>query len=364
MSQDPSSAPQEFSPNTLVGVYRIEERIGAGGMGVVYRATDTKLGRSVALKVIRAELLHDDRLARFQREARVLASLNHSRIAAIHGMEECGGTRFLVLEYVPGPTLADRLHRGRLAIREAMVAGAQIAEAIDAAHAKGIMHRDLKPANIKLAENGQVKVLDFGLAKPVERARALSTDSTVTGSVTTGISIAGTAAYMSPEQACGKELDSRTDIWSFGCVLYEMLSGKRAFGGGTITEILAAVVEREPDWSVLPAETPGPVQVLLKRCLRKDPGSRLRDIGDARIELEDALAGATPRIAKSSGITRRIAISGLAGAAAGAAATGVFAISRYRGAVPRNLTRFATLAPDDGVFVTSYNSRIAISHCF
>src|SRR5258708_2065254 len=170
----------EFVPDSLVGQYRIEERIGVGGMGVVYRATDTKLGRSVALKVIRTELLHDEGLARFEREARVLASLNHPRIAAIHGMEESGGTQFLVLEYVPGPTLAERLRRGRLPLREAMQVGKQIAEALEAAHARGIIHRDLKPANIKVSDSGQVKVLDFGLAKSIDRARALSDDNTVT----------------------------------------------------------------------------------------------------------------------------------------------------------------------------------------
>jgi serine/threonine-protein kinase len=363
MSEDLLSDPPGFSANALVGAYRIEERIGAGGMAVVYRATDTKLARNVALKVIRTAVLHDEGLARFEREARVLASLNHPRIAAIHGIEESAGTQFLVLEYVPGPTLADRLRRGRLPIREAMLAGKQIAEAVEAAHTRGIIHRDLKPANIKLADNGQVKVLDFGLAKPVERARTVATDTTVTlsESVTSGISIAGTAAYMSPEQACGKELDSRTDLWSFGCVLYEMLSGKQAFCGGTLTEILAAVVEREPDWKALPTETSAPVQALLKRCLRKDPASRLRDIGDARIELEDALSAPATDAAKPSGMTRRTAISGLAGAAAGAGTMGVFAISRWRGAVPHHLTRFAIAAPEPGVFVTSFNRRVAIS---
>jgi serine/threonine protein kinase/Tol biopolymer transport system component len=363
MSQDKPSATQEFSPNTQVGAYRIEERIGAGGMGVVYRATDTKLGRCVALKVIRAELLHEEGLARFEREARVLASLNHPRIAAIHGMEESGGTQFLVLEYVPGPTLADRLRRARLSIREAIQVGRQIADAMEAAHVKGIIHRDLKPGNIKLSEIGQVKVLDFGLAKPIERVRPVSTDSTatVTESVTAGISIAGTAAYMSPEQACGKGLDSRTDIWSFGCVLYEMLSGKQTFQGRTLTEILAAVVEREPDWTALPAETPEAVRVLLKRCLRKDPAHRLRDIGDARIELEDALSAPASATAKPSVITRRTAISGVVGAAVGAAATGPFAISRWRGVVPRKLTQFAIDVPDNGVFIASFNGRVGIS---
>jgi len=363
MSQGPSSAPQEFSPNTLVRAYRIEERIGAGGMGVVYRATDTKLGRPVALKVIRSELLNEESLARFEREARVLASLNHPRIAAIHGMEESAGTQFLVLEYVPGPTLADRLRRGRLPIREAMLVGQQIAEAVEAAHAKDIIHRDLKPANIKLAENGQVKVLDFGLAKSIEQAQAVSADTTVTmrDSVTAGISIAGTAAYMSPEQACGKGLDFRTDIWSFGCVLYEMLSGKQAFRGSTLTEILAAVVEREPDWKALPVDTPESIQALLKRCLGKGPARRLRDIGDARIELEDAVSAPASATAKQSAITRRTAISGMAGAVAGAAATGIFAIGRWRGAVPRNVTRFAIAVPEGDSIPFSFASRVAIS---
>lgn len=361
MSDDVSLA-REVPPHTLVGPYRVEERIGAGGMGVVYRATDTKLGRTVALKAIRTELLHEEGLARFEREARMLASLNHARIAAIHGIEESGGTRFLVLEYVPGPTLADRLRRG-LSIREAMLAGRQIAEAMEAAHVNGIIHRDLKPANIKLSESGQIKVLDFGLAKPIERVRAVSTDSTATftESVTAGISLAGTAAYMSPEQACGKSVDSRTDIWSFGCVLYEMLSQKQTFQGRTPTEILAAVVEREPDWKALPAETPEAVRALLKRCLRKDPAQRLRDIGDARIELEDALSAPASATAQPAGITRRIAIGGVAGAVAGAAATGVFAIGRWRGAVTRNPIRFAIDAPDNGVFIASFNGRVGIS---
>ncbi len=363
MSQDASFAAQEFSPNTLVGAYRIEERIGVGGMGVVYRATDIKLGRSVALKVIRAELLHKEGLARFEREARMLAFLNHPRIAAVYGMEESGEIRFLLLEYVPGPTLADHLRRGRVSLREAMLVGSQIAEAIEAAHVKGIIHRDLKPANIKLSENDQVKVLDFGLAKPIERVSAVSshTTATVTEDVTAGISIVGTAAYMSPEQACGKVLDSRTDIWSFGCVLFEMLSGKRTFQGNTMTEILAAVVEREPDWEALPRETPERVRVLLKRCLRKDQAHRLRDIGDARIELEDALSAPASAAVKPAGVTRRTAISGIAGAAAGAAAASVFAISRWRDAAPRNLTQFAIDAPENGAFVASFNGRVGIS---
>jgi eukaryotic-like serine/threonine-protein kinase len=355
----------EFVPDSLLGAYRIEERIGAGGMGVVYRASDTKLGRSVALKVIRPELLHDEGLARFEREARVLASLNHPRIAAIHGMEESAGTQFLVLEYVPGPTLAERLRRGRLSIREATQVGKQIAEALEAAHASGIIHRDLKPANIKVGENGQVKVLDFGLAKSIERSQVRSADNTVTltEGVTGSMTIVGTAAYMSPEQACAKELDARTDIWSFGCVLYEMLAGRQAFRGSTLTEILAAVMERAPEWGALPAETPAAVSTLLRRCLRKDADSRLRDIGDARIELEDLLVspGQEDAASKPAAITRRTAISTLSGAAAGAAAMGLFAMSRYRGVARRNLTQFAIMAPDNGVFTPSFNKRVAIS---
>jgi serine/threonine-protein kinase len=355
---------QEFSPNTLVGAYRIEERVGAGGMGVVYRATDTKLGRQVALKVIRGELLHDVALARFQREARVLASLNHPGIAAIHALEESGGVQFLVLEYVVGPTLADRLRRGPLPIREAVIMAKQIAEALETAHAQGVIHRDLKPANLKLSDNGQVKVLDFGLAKPVSRLQAgPATDSTVTVTekVTEPLTIVGTAAYMSPEQACGKELDARTDIWSFGCVLYEMLSGKQPFRGSTITEILAAVVEREPDWAALPPGISPAVERLLRRCLRKDPASRLRDIGDGRMEIEDDLAAPTAGTPREAGVTRRTAIGALAGTAIGAAATGFFAISRFRKGVPRNLTRFSIGIPGGGGFSPSFNRRIAIS---
>src|ERR1700676_2981934 len=226
-----------LSTGTRLGIYEIVAPIGAGGMGEVYKARDTRLDRSVALKVIRAELLEQDRGSlRFEREARLLASLNHPRIAAIHGFEESDGIRFLVLEYVPGPTMAERLKRGPLPVREAMLVSKQIAEALQAAHAQGIIHRDLKPANIKLSDDGQVKVLDFGLAKSIERrpaAPAADITATVTQKLTREMTVLGTAAYMSPEQACGKELDSRTDIWSFGCVMYEALTARKAFRGAT-----------------------------------------------------------------------------------------------------------------------------------
>ena len=363
----PESRAIQLAPNTDLGHYRIAERIGAGGMGTVYKATDTKLGRVVALKLLRPEMMGDAAAqSRFEREARTLASMNHPHIATIYGFEEHEGIRFLALEYVPGATLAERLRRGPLPIGEAMLVCSNIAQALEAAHASGIVHRDLKPANIKVAENGAVKVLDFGLAKPIpHRQKVLSTDSTgtLTEIVTDSISIVGTAAYMSPEQASGKPVDARTDIWAFGCVLYEALTARRAFVGTTVTETLAAVLEREADWSALPDPMPEGLRVLLKRCLRKDPNSRLRHIGDVRIELDDLLAAPPEEanIRNTSAITRRTAISVLSGAAAGAAAMGVFAVSRYRGPVNRKLTRFSINAPDGGAFIASFNSRIAIS---
>jgi eukaryotic-like serine/threonine-protein kinase len=352
----------QFAAGTRLGQYRIEEHLGMGGMGTVYKATDTTLGREVALKMLHPEMLEDPAsVARFEREARTLASLNHQHIGVIYGLEAHDTVRFLALEYVPGPTLAERLRRRALPIREAMLIAQQIAEALEAAHAKGIIHRDLKPANIKLSESGQVKVLDFGLAKSVEQPQtSLSSEITM---LTEKLTIAGTPAYMSPEQATGKKVDPRADIWAFGCVLYEMVTGKQAFSGATITEILGAVLEREPDWTALPQASPPPLQYLIKRCLRKDPNSRLRDIGDVRIELEDLLTA--PAQSDSGGapamITRRTAIGVLSGALAGAVGTGVFAIGRYRDAVPRSLTRFAITAPDPGLLVSSFNRRVAIS---
>ena len=351
-----------LATNALLNHYRIVERIGAGGMGVVYKAIDTTLNRAVALKVLRPELLHDDGRSRLEREARALASLNDPRIAAIHGLEESQGTSFLVLEYVPGQTLADRLHRGRLSIRNALLVMKQIAEALEAAHAAGIVHRDLKPANIKLSDDGHVKVLDFGLAKSVERLHAQTeTIGTMTATLVRDGTVAGTAAYMSPEQACGKPVDSRTDIWSFGCVLYEALTGTPAFRGATVTEILAAVIEGAPDWQPLPADTPAAVVSLLHRCLRKDPQSRLRDIGDARIELDDALIAAPVLAATGAGVTRRTAIGALAGATVGAAATAAVGIRRWNLSTPRHVVRIPIALPDGVVFEPSLNRRVAIS---
>jgi serine/threonine-protein kinase len=355
----------QLTPGQCIGQYKILEHLGAGGMGTVYKATDTKLRRSVALKMLLPGMLKDaTSLARFEREARTLASLNHAHIATIYGLEEYEGVRFLALEYVPGTTLAEQLRRGPLPVREAVRISKQIAEALEAAHAKGIMHRNLKPANIKVSDNGQVKVLDFGLAKPIEERKSVSPDATTATLVeelTKSMTIVGTPSYMSPEQVSGRELDERTDIWSFGCVLYESLTGKRPFEAKKVAEVLAAVLEREPNWASLPEATPIPLRLLLKRCLRKDPINRLRDIGDAKIELEDLLApGSAESVRKSSAITRRTAIGTISGAAVGAATMGLFAIRRYRGAAPRNLTQLAISAAE-GAFLPSFNQRIAIS---
>jgi hypothetical protein len=278
-----------LSVGLQLGTYEILCPLGAGGMGEVFRARDSRLGREVAIKVLRDDFAQDpERLARFEREARLLASLNHPNIATIHGLEEANGLRFLVMELVPGPTLADRLQGRPLAIEEVVAVGRQVAEGLEAAHEKGVIHRDLKPSNIKVTAPRRVKLLDFGLAKALGPEAADHWHSTVGFEATRDGVILGTPAYMSPEQARGKPLDKRTDLWSFGCVLYEMLAGSRAFAGETGSDVLAAILEREPDWGALPATTPARLRELVQRCLRKDVSRRLRDIGDARIELEEA----------------------------------------------------------------------------
>jgi serine/threonine-protein kinase len=261
-------------------------------MGEVYRARDAKLNRDVALKVLPdAFALDPDRLARFQREAQVLASLNHPHIGAIYGFEDSGSTHALVLELVEGPTLADRIAQGPMSLDGALPIARQIAEALEAAHSQGVIHRDLKPANIKLTSSGKVKVLDFGLAKMLETDRAsssLSMSPTIGVHATYAGVILGTASYMSPEQARGKALDQRTDIWSFGCVLFEMLTGRKTFDAGeTVSEAVAAILTRDPDWTALPSGLPSSVRTALRRCLQKDPERRLHHIADARLELEE-----------------------------------------------------------------------------
>ena len=278
-----------------IGPYQIASRIGAGGMGEVYQARDTTLNRQVAIKVLLPAVASDpDRLARFRREARVLASLNHPHIAQIHGFEDADGVHALVMELVEGPTLADRIVSGAIPINEALAIASQIADALEAAHEQGIIHRDLKPANIKVREDGTVKVLDFGLAKGLDVPSSAGVDvmqsPTLSAHATETGLILGTAAYMSPEQARGKAVDRRADLWAFGCVLYEMLTRQRAFGGDSPTDVLAAVVTTEPDWTRLPAETPAAIRTLLRRCLEKNRARRLDSAVAARLEIDDALA--------------------------------------------------------------------------
>jgi serine/threonine-protein kinase len=309
-----------LEPGTALGPYRVEALIGAGGMGDVYRARDTKLNRDVALKVLPESLTRDpDRLARFSREAHVLASLNHPNIAAIHGVEDRDDVHALVLELVEGPTLGDRVARGPLALSEALPIARQIADALAAAHEHGVVHRDLKPANIKVRDDGTVKVLDFGLAKPVQDARSPqsgdapltspSPSASVMSPVVTAVGlILGTAAYMSPEQAKGRAADKRSDVWAFGCVLYEMLTGKRAFDGDDVSDTFASVLKSQPDWTALPNDTPAAIRRLLRRSLEKDPRRRLSDITDARLEIDEAqaLAGADASAETRPGVTTRV----------------------------------------------------------
>ena len=312
-----------------VGSYEVTGALGAGGMGEVYRARDTRLGRDVALKVLPEAFAQDaERLARFRREAQVLASLNHPNIAAIYGFEDSGATHALVMELVEGPTLAERIAGGPTAnaksstahtelksgsalearksaipLDEALPIAKQIAEGLEYAHERGVIHRDLKPANVKVTADGAVKILDFGLAKALEGdpgAVDISSSPTISRMATQAGIILGTAAYMSPEQAKGKPVDRRTDIWAFGCVLYEMLTGKMAFSGETVTDTLAAVIRAEPDWSALPKDTLAHVRVLLQRCLQKDAKQRLRDIGDARIVIDEVLMGTAAAIERQS----------------------------------------------------------------
>ena len=284
-----------LSSGTRLGSYELIAQIGGGGMGEVYKAHDTKLGRDVAIKILPEAFAHDaERLARFQREAKMLAALNHPNIATIHGLEQSNSTHYLVMELVLGETLADRIKlEGSVPVEEALNIAVQIAEALEAAHEKGIIHRDLKPANVKVTPEGKVKVLDFGLAKAFGGDTTDSSPSqspTLSAVATMQGVLLGTAAYMSPEQARGKAVDKRTDIWAFGCVLYELLTGKQAFDGDDITDILAAVVRAEPNWNRLPPATTTKIRDLLRRCLQKDKTLRMRDAGDIRIEIQEALA--------------------------------------------------------------------------
>ena len=301
--RDPSLVGRQLGP------HRILSLLGIGGMGEVYRAHDSTLDRDVAIKILPRPFTTDpERRARFEREARLLASLNHPHIGAIYGVEDLDGTPALILEFIDGDTLADRLEREPIAISEALIIARQIADALEAAHEKSIIHRDLKPANIKITPDGVVKVLDFGLAKAASGA-ASDPDLTQSPAHTIGGTrsgmILGTATYMSPEQARGRPVDKRTDLWAFGCVLYEMLTSRPAFAGETISDTIAGILEGDPDWRALPAATPPSVTRLLQRCLCKDPKRRLHDIADARIEIEDTLNGASPTPAETAGVDRQ-----------------------------------------------------------
>ena len=339
-----------------IGVYQVDAWIGGGGMGEVYSARDTALNRQVAIKVLLPDVASDpDRLARFSREAQVLASLNHPHIAQIHGLEDVGGVRALIMELVEGPTLADRIAREAIPVDEALSIGRQIAEALEAAHEQGIIHRDLKPANIKVREDGTVKVLDFGLAKalnsPGSGVVAAGVEAAVLPPVAANATdaglIVGTAAYMSPEQARGKGLDRRADLWAFGCVLYEMLSGRRAFDGGSRTAATAAVVKTEPDWTMLPAETPAAVRTLLRRCLESDRTRRLDSAAAARLEIDDALTGPAAAASVRGAAHPRLPLAAMAvvAGAALAASIGTWFVVRPAPQAPARSSRFAIVTP-------------------
>jgi eukaryotic-like serine/threonine-protein kinase len=348
-----------LAPGTRLGPYEILSAIGAGGMGEVYKARDIKLNRDVALKILsEAFALDGDRIARFRREAQVLASLNHPNIAAIYGFEDSGSTHALVLELVEGPTLADRIATGPIPLDDALPIAKQIAEALEAAHEQGIIHRDLKPANIKLRPDGAVKILDFGLAKALEPASGVRADVTNSPTITspalmTGVGmLLGTAAYMSPEQAKGRPADKRSDVWAFGCVLYEMLTGTRAFEGDDVSETLAAVLRANPDWSSLPGSTPPRIRTLLDRCLRKDAQKRLSHIAIAGFEIDETLvahpATGTPEAVTPS--VGRLAVPVAVGfVLAAAIISGLLWAFRPATTAPL-VTRFAIAIPEGRLF--------------
>ena len=353
-----------------LGPYEIVAPLGAGGMGEVYRARDAKLNRDVALKVLPESLAADpDRLARFRREAQVLASLNHPNIGHIYGFEDTGTTHALVLELVEGPTLADRIGQGPIPLAEALPVARQIADALEAAHEQGIIHRDLKPANIKVRPDGTVKVLDFGLAKAMESPGVMGPSVSQSPTITTpavtqaGV-LLGTAAYMSPEQARGKPVDKRADIWAFGAVLFEMVTGKRAFAGEDVSDVLASVLAREPDWNLLPHGLPPVVRSYIKRCLHKDRKQRIRDIGDVLLALDGAFEAVTAEAAHADRAARagwRRVLPVAAIAVVAGLITGLAAWSRWPSAERRSPTRFEYVLPEPQQLEPTQRPVIAIS---
>ena len=356
-----------LTPGTRLGVYEVTSLIGEGGMGQVYRATDTKLKRQVAIKILPPSIAADhDRLTRFQREAEVLASLNHPNIAHIHGLEESGGRTSLVMELVEGDDLSQRIARGAIPLDEALPIARQIAEALEAAHEHGVIHRDLKPANIKIRPDGTVKVLDFGLAKALAPAGVSSADAmnspTLIARDTQAWMILGTAAYMAPEQARGKVVDRRADIWAFGAVLFEMLTGTRAFPGEDITDTLAAVVRAEPEWSLVPRDMSPTLVLYLRRCLHKDPKQRIGDIHDVRLALDGAfdVAGQTPALVAPTPASRaRLPWMVAATSVLVAAALAIPAVRHLGEAPPSTPPEIRTdiAAPGSGTFALSPDGR-------
>ena len=370
-----------LDPGDRIGVFEVGALLGEGGMGKVYRARDTKLDRDVALKVLPEAFTSDpDRLARFEREAKVLASLNHPNIGHIYGLEESApppgsdqaGVRALVLELVEGPTLADRISRGPIPLDEALPIARQIAEALEAAHEAGVIHRDLKPANIKVKDDGTVKVLDFGLAKAFQPD---ANDPNMSKSPTISLTVAatqmgmviGTAAYMAPEQARGRPVDKRADIWAFGAVLYEMLTASKPFGGEDISEMLAAVIKSEPDWDALPTETPAVLGSFLRGCLKKDPRERVRDIGDVRLAVQGLFE--TPHDAEAVRVATRPTAVWQRPAPAAVLALSVFALGGLavwmttptdRPEAPP-VVRFQAPLPPDTLLGVVLNHRLAVS---
>jgi serine/threonine protein kinase len=364
-----TSGASAFTGRTI-GVYQVQALLGAGGMGEVYRARDMKLGRDVAIKILPESFSHDpERIARFRREAQVLASLNHPHIGAIYGLDEANGQQFLVLELIDGETLADRLKRGALPLDEALAIAKQIAEALEAAHGKGIIHRDLKPANIALTQDGHVKVLDFGLAKATEAASSAAVDLANSPTITspammTGFGvILGTAAYMSPEQAKGRTADKRSDIWAFGCVLYEMLTGTRAFAGEDVSDTLAAILRGEPNWDRIPADVPPSIHALVRGCLKKDRNQRISDVSTALFLLDEPLA--LPAIASARAPTPRPlwkrALPVLAGIVLAVAITSVGWWTVRPSGPPPTVTRFTFTLPEGQQFSNTNRQIISIS---
>jgi serine/threonine protein kinase len=349
--------------------YEITSKLGQGGMGEVYQAKDQKLGRDVAIKILPEEFAKDaDRVGRFQREAKVLASLNHPNIAAIYGLEESRGTRFLVLELVEGQTLADRIKAGPIPVEEALKLALQMAEALEAAHEKGVIHRDLKPANIKVTPDGKVKVLDFGLAKAYAGDREevnLSNSPTLSDAATQQGVILGTAAYMSPEQARGKSVDKRADIWAFGCVLFEMLTGRAAFSGKDVTDILAAVIRSEPEWNSLPANLHGRLREVLERCLEKDAKDRYSGVNDARVDIQKVLTDPSgvlmrPAIIAEPGTRLRTMLPWIAVTSILCIIVAGVAVWKLKPSEPRQVMRFDYELPE-GQQISTTGTPLAVS---